>query len=434
MDPAAEMTTVIRLTVAALCGLAVGVEREWSGHVPTPHARFAGVRTMFLIGGVGGVAGVLSDVGYVALSIGLVAGALGIVVGAYVNASRAGGDALDATTEVAALVVLALGMLAGLGELAIAGGAAAIVVMVLGEKARLHGAIARVGAGELRAAFTFAVLALVILPVLPSARFGPLGGINPRELWIVVLVFSGLNFGGYVARRAVGRTRGDTVAGALGGVISSTAVTWQFSRRSRDDDAAAAGLAAGAVAACTVLLPRLVLLSAVLNVGVAWALVPLLIAPFVTGVVLVGWSVLRDLRPEARGQRPEAGGTTSNEPNGSESPLRFWSAMRMAVAFQAALMGIEFVRTRLGEQGVLASAAVLGLTDMDALTLSMNRLGEAPGAVGLAAKAIAVGVVANTVLKLSLAVVFGSASFRLRAGAGLAALLTVSLAALLVLW
>jgi uncharacterized membrane protein (DUF4010 family) len=106
----------------------------------------------------------------------------------------------------------------------------------------------------------------------------------------------------------------------------------------------------------------------------------------------------------------------------------------MAVAFQAALMGIEFVRTRLGEQGVLASAAVLGLTDMDALTLSMNRLGEAPGAVGLAAKAIAVGVVANTVLKLSLAVVFGSASFRLRAGAGLAALLTVSLAALLVLW
>jgi uncharacterized membrane protein (DUF4010 family) len=424
MDTLAETSIVIRLAVASLCGLAVGIEREWSGHAVTSHGRFAGVRTMFLLGGLGGAAGVLGASGHVALGVGLLAGGLGVIIAAYVNASRTGGEALDATTEVAALVVLALGILAGLGNLAIASGAAAIVVVALGEKARVHQAIAKVGAEELRAAFTFAVLALVVLPVLPSGSFGPLGGIRPRELWMVVLVFSGLNFLGYVARRAVGLTRGDVVAGALGGVISSTAVTWQFSRRSREEEGAAAGLAAGVVAACTVLMPRLVVLSAVLNHEVALALVPLLAFPFAIGLALVVWSMLRVHTPTA----------AQAVPNGSASPLRFWSAIRMAAAFQAALMAIEFVRAQLGDQGVLASAAVLGLTDMDALTLSMNRLGEAPDAVGLAARAIAVGVVANTVLKLSLASVLGSPSFRLRAAAGLTALLAASVGALVLLW
>lgn len=423
MQTTEELAVVARLAVASLCGLAVGVEREWSGYATAPHHRFAGVRTLFLMGGLGGVAGVLTDAGSAALGVGLIAGGLALIVAAYFNASRAGGDALDATTEVAAVVVLALGALAGLGHLAIASGAAAIVVVALGEKARLHRAIARVGEQEMRAAFQFAVLALVVLPVLPTDSYGPLGGIRPRELWMVVLVFSGLNFIGYMARRAVGHTCGDAVAGALGGVISSTAVTWQFSRRSREDDAAAAGLAAGVIAACTVLVPRVIALSAVLNPHVALALVPFLAVPFGLGVAVVTWSMLRP-------------GLSSSPtmPNVAASPLRFWSAIRMAVAFQASLMAIDFVRTQLGDQGVLASAAVLGLTDMDALTLSMNRLGETPAAVSLAARAITVGVIANTVLKLTLTAALGSSRFRLLAGGGLALLLAATVGALAVLW
>ncbi len=423
MQTTEELAVAARLAVASLCGLAVGVEREWSGHATAPHHRFAGVRTLFLMGGLGGVAGFLTDSGSAALGVGLLAGGLALIVAAYFNASRSGGDALDATTEVAAVVVLALGALAGLGSLAIASGAAAIVVVALGEKARLHRAITRVGEQEMRAAFHFAVLALVVLPVLPTGSYGPLGGIRLRELWMVVLVFSGLNFIGYMARRAVGHTRGDAVAGALGGVISSTAVTWQFSRRSREADAAAAGLAAGVIAACTVLLPRIVALSAVLNPHVALALVPFLAVPFGLGVAVVTWSM----------PRPRLS-SSPTMPDVAASPLRFWSAIRMAVAFQASLMAIEFVRTQLGDQGVLASAAVLGLTDMDALTLSMNRLGETPAAVSLAARAITVGVIANTVLKLTLTAALGSSRFRLLAGGGLALLLAATVGALAVLW
>lgn len=415
---------VARLAVAALCGLAVGIERERSGHADGPHGRFAGVRTFFLIGGLGGVAGLFADAGERAIAVALLAGGLAITVAAYANASRGGGETIDATTEVAALIVLALGTLAGLGVLAIAGGATAVVVLALSEKARLHQAVARVGDADLRAAFQFAVLALVVLPVLPSGTFGPLGGIRPRELWTVVLVFSGLNFLGYVARRVVGLTRGDAVAGALGGVISSTAVTWQFARRSREDEAAAPGLAAGVLAACTVLLPRLLVLSAILNHAVALALIPFLLVPALAGVALVSVSIAR----------PSSASASSGSSHTTGSPLRLWSAIRMALAFQAALMAIHLVQTRLGEQGVLASAAVLGLTDMDALTLSMNRLGETPDAVGLAARAIMIGVIANTVLKLTVATALGSARFRVRAGGGLALLLAVTVGALVVLW
>jgi uncharacterized membrane protein (DUF4010 family) len=280
--------------------------------------------------------------------------------------------------------------------------------------------VARIDEHEIRAAFHFALLALVVLPILPSGTYGPLGGVRPRELWMVVLVFSGLNFLGYIARKVVGRSRGDAVAGALGGVISSTAVTWQFSRRSREDEGAAGGLAAGVVAACTVLIPRILVLSSVLNAGVARALVPLLAAPFLTGLAIVAWSLLR------RSPAPD----DTRAPDEYDSPLRLWSAIRMTVAFQAALLAINFVQGRFGDQGVLTSAALLGLTDMDALTLSMNRLGETAGQVDLAATAIAVGVAANTVLKLTLAIVLGSARFRIFAGVGLALLLVASVSAL----
>ena len=415
---------VTGLAVAALCGLAVGVEREWSGHATGPHGRFAGMRTFLLLGGLGGCAGWLASRGEIALAVALVGGAMAFIVAAYVAAARPGGPAVEGTTEAAALLIVALGTLAGFGYLSIAGGAAAVMVLVLSEKERLQAAVSHVDAREMRATFQFAVLALVVLPVLPDETFGPLGGIRPRALWIVVLIFSGLNFLGYIARRAVGVTRGNGVAGLLGGLISSTAVTWQFSRQSREREAAAPGLALGIVAACTVLLPRLLVLSAVLNVQVALALLPFLLPPFIAGALMVGFAMMRRWDGDA----------TPSRPDDATSPLRLWSAVRMALAFQVTLMALDFVRARLGDQGVLVSAGILGLTDMDALTLSMNRLGTTPDVVGLAARAIAIGVVANTVLKLGLVLGLGSARLRKLAGAGLALLLGIALATLGILW
>jgi uncharacterized membrane protein (DUF4010 family) len=416
--PSPELHDAARLGVAALVGLAVGIERERSGKATGPGARFAGVRTFFLIGLLGGLAGWLAEVGPAWSAPAILLGASALVVAAYATAVIRGAGA-DGTTEVAALVVLALGAAAGSGELAVAGGAGALVVLALSEKARIREAVSGISDEELRASFLFAVLALVILPLLPEGPYGPFGGIRPRSLWIWVLIFTGVNLVGYLARRVVGEGRGYVVSGALGGVLSSTAVTLGFSRRSRDLPERGGELGLGIIAACTVLVPRVLVLTVALAPRVSLALLPYLAPQLLVGLGLV--------LPRLRRRPAKARGG-----NGAElrNPLGFWTAVRMTLAFQAVLMLIHLVGERFGEAGILASAAVLGLTDADALTLSMSKLAS----VDLAARAIGIGVLSSTLLKLVLTLVLGGPSLRRVASTGLAAMVLGSAAGLWLGW
>ena len=262
---------------------------------------------------------------------------------------------------------------------------------------------------ELRAGIQFAAISLVVLPILPEGPFGPWGGVRPRWLWTIVVIFSGINFLGYLARRMIGAERGYGVAGMIGGVISSTAVTLNFSRASRSEPAIAGPLALGVVGACTVLLPRITIMSFVLNVAVGRALVPYLLPGLVAGAVIVALAVLR-----------QNGGT--KPPPEEDNPLRLGSAIQLALLFQVALTGSGLAAEYFGRRGVISSAVVLGLTDMDALTVSMNELGTSAAMILLAAKAIAVGVLTNSAFKAAVAVVVGGGRFRWLALGGLAVL------------
>jgi uncharacterized membrane protein (DUF4010 family) len=320
--------------------------------------------------------------------------------------------------------VLALGVLAGLGYLELASGATAVMLLALSEKERLRRVVARIGEGELRAGLQFAVLALVVLPLLPQGRYGPWGGIEPRSLWIIVLLFSALNFAGYLARKAVGAERGYGVTGLLGGLVSSTAVTFQFSRLSRDDPSLGTGLAVGVMGASTVLLPRILVISTLLNADVARALLPFLVPPMVVGAILLLVAAARRWEPVQKARGTDV----------IQNPLRLTSAIKMALAFQASLMLISYVSNAIGASGVLASAALIGLTDMDALTLSMSRLGTTPDLVRLAARAIAIGLLGNSALKIALTIGLGTSRYRQLALAGLAALAMTGAISLTVFW
>lgn len=405
------------LAVAALAGLAVGIERQWSGHASGPDARFAGARTFLLLGLLGGLAGWLIQGGLLAVGIALLAAPSLLAVLAYAVATRPAGADRDGTTEVAALLVLGIGVAAGLGFPLLTSAVAAVTVFVLAEKTRIHELIGRIGKVELEAALQFAVLALVILPLLPEGPYGPFDSIRPRTLWTVVLLFSALNFVGYVARRVVGGARGYGITGLVGGILSSTAVTLSFSRLSRDERAMAGPLATGVLGACTVQLPRVLLISAVIDPAVALALLPLLLPPLLVGVgfVLYGLS------------RPGAPAKVTDEPP-PRNPLGLWSAIRMAIAFQVVLIAIPLVGRLWSTAGVIASAAVLGLTDVDALTYTMARLAAGDGAIALAARAIAVGILSNTMLKLGLVLAVGAKDFRRLAAIGLGCLAVASAA------
>ncbi|MDQ8161620.1 MAG: DUF4010 domain-containing protein [Gemmatimonadota bacterium] len=424
-----DLPLALDLLVSALVGLAVGVEREWSGHTTGPDGRFAGVRTFTLLGVIGGFGGWFLRDGQPVLAAVILAAATLFPIAAYTAALRRPGTTTDGTTEVAAILVAAMGATSGLGHRSEASAAAAVCVLLLAEKSTLHTVLRRVAAHELRAALQFAVLALVILPLLPAGAYGPYGSFQPRQLWTVVLLFSGLNFAGYIARRVIGETRGLGVTGLLGGLVSSTAVTLTFSRRSRTDPALAVPLALGVVAACTVLLPRIFVISAMLRPAVARAAVPILLPPFVAGLALIGVGIWR--AGTAREHPSVAAATVADA---GQNPLGLVSSLQMAVAFQVVLTAIAWVQSTVGTTGVLVSATLLGLTDVDALTVSMTRYGADPGHVAIAATAIGIGVLSNTALKCTMALALGAPQYRSRVAIGLGALAAGSIVGLWIGW
>jgi uncharacterized membrane protein (DUF4010 family) len=401
MTDAATLTGIV---VAALGGAAVGVERQRSVQSDaTP--KLGGVRTFTLLGGISGVAGWLTTQHAAGAAAVLVAGAVLLCVISYVATSRRG---LDATTEVAGLVVIGAGFSAGLCWIALASGVIAISTLLLVEKSSLHALVARIDDEELRAAARFGVMAIVILPLLPEGPYGPFGGIKPRELWLLVLFFTGLSFAGYLARRMFGAKRGYPLAGLLAGMVSSTNATFTFARMSRRDAQLSEPLAVGAIAACTMLFPRVVAATFVLNYRVAMAVLPYLAAPFLLGVLAL-----------ALWWRTSPGSTPQESVS---NPLQIGPALQMAVTFQVVLLAVNLARGWFGTAGLLASGAVLGITDVDALTISMAKSASAGVDPRVAAQAIAAGILVNCVMKTVLAVAFGNRRFSRSAGPAIAAM------------
>jgi uncharacterized membrane protein (DUF4010 family) len=369
-----------------------------------------------MLGAVGGFCGWLWMAGVTAPAAILFAGAVAIVAAAYAAGSR---QDIDGTTEVAALVVLAAGVLAGIGSIRLASGIFAIATLLLVEKSRLHALVKRIDDVGLRSGVRFAVMALVILPLLPEGPYGPLGGIRPRELWALVLFFSGLSFAGDVARRLVGPGHGYLVTGLLGGLVSSTNVTFTFARASRTDVETDRALAFGAVAANAMLYPRVVAATTILNAAVVVPLLPYLAPPAVVAALAAALGVRRSPDTDA----PDVS---------QRNPLQLTAALQMAALFQAVLMAVYAAREIWGSSGVFTSAAVLGLTDVDALTVSMARNVAETVSPEAAATAIAVGVLTNTAMKLGLSLAFGSHRFRTIAGGALGLMLVALGAAIVV--
>lgn len=404
---------LLGIVVAAIGGAAVGVERQRTGHASGRFQRLGGIRTFTLLGGLGGLAGWFATRAFATIGAVLVAGAVALIVSGYVAASRRD---VDGTTEAAALVVVGAGVAAGLGWLALASGIVAICTLLLVEKSRLHTLVKRIDDEELRAAARFGVMAIVILPLLPEGPIGPLGGIRPRGLWMLVLFFTGLSFSGYLARRLLGAAQGYAMTGLLGGIVSSTNVTITFARLSRREQSLSPALAMGTIGACTMLFPRVLLAACVLNLSVARALLPYLIAPFLVGVVTLALRWNKGARAETRSEAPT-------------NPLQLVPALQMAVLFQVVLFVVDGARRYFGDSGVRLSGAVLGLTDVDALTISMTQMADSGGAPLVAAESIVIGILANGIMKTTLAA-FGAPQFSRATGGALAAMAAATAASL----
>ncbi|HET9063300.1 MAG TPA: MgtC/SapB family protein [Candidatus Binatia bacterium] len=430
MDPASPYLLLRNFLIALLIGALVGVERE-KHKAASQGLTFGGLRTFILFAEAGAVAAWLSverDMPW--LFVATVVAVAAVVTIAYVLESRinANPDALGLTTELAAITVCLLGGAVMYGHAEIAVGLAIATSAVLAFKQPLHQLVEKLGMDDIYAALKLLIATFIVLPVLPSEAIDPWGALNPYQLWLLVILVSSLSLVGYVAVRWLGSAPGALVTGLTGGLVSSTAVSLAFARDSRANRHVHAGdsLAAGILLAWVMMFVRIGFAVTVVNSAL---LAPLSI-PFgvMTGVAAVaaGFFYLRG----ARTHRAAAPGT-------AEVPLRnpfsLWEAIKFCALFAVVLLLVKLTQTNFEAHGLYLVAALAGLTDVDAITLSMAGYAQQSGDAATAVAAIVIAALTNTLVKCGFVVVLGSGELRSRVLPATAAMIAAGLLAATVL-
>ncbi len=399
---------LLRLLVAGLLGGLIGMERERAAHAGREEM-FAGVRTFPLFALLGASLTVVTG----EMGAAVVAGFLAVAALAVVSYWRkSSAERVGTTTESAALATYWVGAIAGAGALVLAAALGIAIAVLLAAKERLEAFPQAMTREELRATLTLAVLAAVVLPLLPDQGYGPWGVWNPRRLWIVVVLVCGLSFAAFLAVRFWGARRGVYLSGILGGLASSTALTVSLASQSRTAQAGGTALAVGAGLASTVMLIRVAVLAAIAGPAVLPRL-----APFLGLAAAGGALAIAILLRRAR--------ATPTHESGISNPFRLVEALRFGAVFALVLLAVEAARHYLGSWGIAAASLLAGLVDVDAITLSLSGMSARGMPLETAAGGIAIAVLANTAAKAGYAAWRGSAEYR----RGVAVILGASFAA-----
>lgn len=393
----------VRLALALAIGLLLGLERGWHGRDEAEGERIAGIRTFALTGLFGGVSGWLAELTipvFPALAIFALGGLLAV---SYWVSTRSGDD-FGITTEIALLLTFVLGVTSVVGEIAPTVAVAVVAVLLLSMKAAIHRWLTQIKQFELDAAFKLVLISVVILPLLPNESYGPGAVLNPYELWWAVVIVAGLSFIGYVATRIAGAKAGVLATGLFGGFASSTSTTLALARFVRKNDTLTGLAAVGIVLSGSVTFLRILTLVAVFEPRL---IVPLAVpmgvmaATGLTGAALV--YVTADRRPEARDEIGDIG-----------NPLALGTAVAFGVILAVVLIGTHYLGEWLGIGGVYSAAAISGVTDVDALTISVSRLVGEEILARQGAIAIFIAASVNTAVKGGISLFVGGWALGLR--------------------
>jgi uncharacterized membrane protein (DUF4010 family) len=384
-----ELESVLALATSAGIGLLVGLERERN-----PLTK-AGLRTFALIAILGCLVTLLAkevNSGWiVAVAMVLVGGA---ITAAYVVDPATKADDSGTTTIVAALLVFALGALIALGHTRLAVAVGVSITLILYFKTELEGFSQKLTPQDLRSMLRFAVLSAVILPLLPDrplAASGPLAAVSPYNVWLMVVLISGVGLLGYVAWRLTLGRRGLLVTGLLGGLVSSTAATLVAARHARGSAGSNHSALTVILLANATMLLRVILLVALVAPAVLLSAALILVPALLVGLplLLLHW----------RG----ASGSERQEEDAYRNPANLTTAVGFGAIYAVLLVLAAWLGEYAGAYGVYALAAVSGLADVDAITLSALQLNltgalTAVNAAGAIALAVGSSLVTKTVL------------------------------------
>ena len=393
----------LSLATAIAIGLLIGLEREQS-KPERGGSVFAGIRTYPIFALVGALASLLEPASMV-LPLVVLLGVFALVAISYAaDLRRLPGGGHGATTEISVIAVYLLGALAtskGVVEpmadrLVLVASLGVVITFLLSSKHHFHKFAARVSRDDMFATVKFLIVATIVLPMLPDRDMGPLGAVNPRTVGLMVVTIAGLSFIGYGAMQLYGAKRGLLASAALGGLVSSTAVTLSFAGRTKHAPALAP-MAAGAITiAWTIMLARVAVLVALVHPPMLRTLaIPL--AAMIGAAFVALLLVFR---------RSEGDGVETV----LENPFELGSAVKVSLVFALVLLVTKAATHYLGDQGLYLASAIAGTTDVDAITVSTARLARDGLSPLTATIAISISVAVNTIVKTALAAGIGGAA------------------------
>lgn len=398
----ADYQTFLQLGVALAIGLLIGTERGWHERKAAEGSRVAGVRTYALIGLLGGVSGLLAE-RFGALPLGLIFVALaGVLTAAHILAQKEESD-VGITGLIAGLITFALGAMATLGELAVSGSLAVVTTLLLGYKRVIHRWVGSLEKKDLTAGLTLLLLSVVLLPLLPNRGYGPWQALNPYEIWWMVILIASISFAGYYAVKLVGERRGILFTGLFGGLASSTALTMNFARLARDQSAMTPVLASAILLACGTMFPRMLLVAGLVNPDLLQGLLWPAAAMAMISYAPAAWYWY---------SASHAGGGETDL--ALHNPLELKAALSFGALLALVMLLARGLKSWLGEHGMLLLAAVSGITDVDAINLTLSRMSQDELPLALAVSAIVVAAAVNSLVKGLIATTIGGWRLGLR--------------------
>lgn len=407
------------VALALTLGFLIGIERGWSSRAAAAGSRVAGIRTFALLGLTGALAGKLATGVHIAAGAGIFLAAAALIIIGY-RRSLALGQSVSATAAIVMLLTLSIGLLATTGEPILASVSAAVVTLILSLRDQLHGWIGRLNEAELHAIARFALIALAILPLLPDRDLGPYGAWNPRQLWTMVVLVSGLSFAGYFVSKWLGPSRGIIATAAAGAMISSTAVTASLATRLRDGGQDGATLIAGIAAASAVMFVRVLVMVAAIASFALPSLAATIGASAAISLLCMAWFLRRaHLAPDAR-----------------EIALRNPLDVRPAVMLVGLVMILSVIArwglSRFGDAGLATVLAISGMIDVDSAIITMGGLPAGTIDARTAGLVLAAPVLLNTLVKA--VIVISIAGWRVGGRSALPLLLSAAGALLVLPW
>ncbi len=381
------------LAISLGLGLLVGLQRQHE------RARIAGIRTFPLITLLGTMCAWLSQVfgGWILAAGVLCVAAITIV--ANLLQSRHKDLDIGQTTEAAMLLMFVVGAYLVVGQTTVAVAIGGLVAILLHLKETLHQAIAKLGEKDLRAIMQFVLISLVILPVLPDQPYGPYQVLNPYNIWLMVVLIVGISLAGYFAYKIFGTRAGTLLGGVLGGLISSTATTVTYAKRTKEQDKQSSSINLIALVifiATAVSLIRIIVEISVVAPATFGKVAPPLIALLVVMAILIAFGFL--FKKQDAGKMPE-----------QNNPAQLKTALVFGAIYAIVMLATAAAKDHFGDSGLYLVAFISGLTDVDAITLSTSRLMNTQTIeTGTGWKVIMVAALSNIAFKGAMAGVLGS--------------------------